>query len=206
MATRVPLALDDLQHGTWQRLLAPISSAFSALTGAQLSQNMDGNASFTNAIEVLDIHSIAAMEIAAWAAAAANDTTGTIELYGWPKQGFGRHLGTLGLIFGNFQSAANSGWHTPTGLAHQSVYLSFSPSTAYRGCDTYNETADYYGGIVGLGVPEADFPSHAFLTFANDCLHYLAAVPTLLPVTASTTLGVVFRTVALKQPLNSGYL
>lgn len=206
MATRVLRSIDDLAHGQWQLLLAPLSTAQTILTVAQVVQNMDANASFTEAIEVLDVHSLAAIEIAAWSAVAANDTTAVVELYGWPKQGPGRHLGTLGLTCGNFTSAASTGWHTIAGNAHASVRGSFLNATAYRGYDTYTETADIFGNIVALGTPEANFPCHATLSFLNDGLDFISAVPTTIPATASSTFGMVWRTVALKEPKNSGYL
>lgn len=183
------------QRDNWQ-VCKTRSVAQTALTVAKLTQNLR-TISFDEAtVDVMDVSSIAGLRLQPWGVA-SDDNSCVLDFYGWQLGGGGMHIGKLTCTFGNFTSAATTGFHTVAEKAytHPSILSAFDTATAYRGCDTIVATNDYESAFT-VYTAEANFPTHAVLSFAAAQYKYLAILATTL--TGATNVGCICRALALK--------
>lgn len=171
------------------------ANAMTALTAAQLSQHLFSiNYAGADTLQVINVACISALRFEVWGVASNNHSC-VFNLYGWPEVGHGHHIGTLTCTFGNFESAASTGFHT---VGHSSITRAFVPTQAYRGCDTYAETQDYEDAITVFSA-EADFPAFAEVSFANSQYAWFAAMPT--TITSATSVAAIFKALGVKSNL-----
>lgn len=203
-------------QAAWQ-LLKSRSIAQTALTAAQLSQNLRDVNFAESTVEVIDVSSYDSIRIQVWGEAANNDAP-VIDCYGWSHYGPGHWIGRVTLAYGNFTSAANTGFHAQT-ATHRSIRNAYLAATAYRGCDTYTVTADYEQELISdsAGTPifyqqhrtliapqtaagaspiVADFPSYLNVNFDRSKYKYFGVLVTTL---AGTNLGAIFKPLASRR-------
>lgn len=142
---------------------------------------------------------------------ASNNGTCNLQLYGWQKNGPGQHIATIAATFGNFTSAATTGFHAAVNV-FQPLAAAFLPGTAYQICDTFSVTNDYeklvfvdsaavtiphFKAIEVPGTQETDFPSYFIVDMTNAQYQYLGM--TADTFTSVTTVGAIYRPLGLKQ-------
>jgi len=197
----------------WQLLKSP-SIVQTALTAAQLSQNLRDVSFVESTVELLDVSSYDSIRMQVWGVAADNNAP-VIDLYGWSHYGPGNYIGRVTLAYGNFASPANTGWHAGV-ETHAGIRKAFLPGTEYRGCDTYTVT-DYEqeaitdsAGIfyqqhrsvvapqttLGVSPVLADFPGYLNVNFHRSQYKYFAVLVTTL---VGTSLGAIFKPLAFRE-------
>jgi len=227
MATAVAnIVRPDFEAGAlagWQLLKRP-TGAQTAPTAAQLMQPLvDVEWTITAAtdiVDVLDVERFSAIRFQVLGVA-SNNHAPVINLYGWHNGGPGHHIGVITLAFGNFTTAATTGFHA---TAHSSIKERFAPATAYQVCDTYTITSDlerengftntddntaagaYFdrhraltspSTTAGAGVVEADFPSYANVDLSRSRYKYLAVFVTAL--NSATSVGAIWTPICLRK-------
>lgn len=183
---------------SWQ-LFKSRTTAQTAVTAAKLTTPLRNVSFDEDNIEFMAVEGFDGIEVGIWGTASDNHAP-VINLYEWMEDGPGHHAGTITLAFGGFTSAATTGFHaisTNPGAAHKTIRDAFAPATAYRGCDTYTETADYTGGISVPGTQETDFPATFLWSFVNSRAKYAGILVTAL--NSATDVGAVFRPVWLRD-------
>lgn len=206
--------------GAWQ-LLKSLSIAQTAITAAKLSQNLRDVSFAESTVEFVDVSAFESIRVQVWGVASNNDAP-VIDLYGWSDTGPGAHIGKVTLAYGNFTSAASTGFHAQTQTS-KSIREAFVAGTAYQGCDTYTITADYeqeiYQSVDTAGIPitttfqnfrsinnaaatatvsplEADFPIFFTVDFSRSRYKYFGVLVTTL---AGTTLGAIYKPIKMRQ-------
>lgn len=196
MASMTILSLDE--NGEFlssPQLLKSPSIAQTALTAAQLMQNFRDVSYAESTVEICPVGSIPAIEVEVLGVAANNAgsvAAATLDLYEFAEAGHGFHVGQVSLVFGNFTTAATTGFHANT-KTHAAIRNAFAAGTAYRGVDTYTEVSDYPGSIVVAATQETDFPGRFIWTFANTNTKYVCALATSLGNAAATSIGAIFK-------------
>lgn len=217
--TILPIDTTGQALSGWQ-LLKSRSIVQTALTAAQLSQNLRDVVAVETTVEVIPVTIFDAIRFQVWGTASDNDAP-VVDLYGWDEPGPGFHIGKITLAYGNFTSAASTGFHAKA-ATHSSIRNAFDSATAYRGCDTYTVSNDYeqemfsytnatlaaeagqsHRAIVTpctqaatpLSPIHADFPSYAIVDFRRSRYKYFGVLVTTL---AGTNLGAIFKPVALR--------
>ena len=177
---------------SWQ-LLKSRTVAQTAVTAAKLSQALRDVSFAQDTFEFMDVSSLGAIRIQVWGVASANDAP-VLDLYGWSDSGPGMHVGKVTITYGNFTSAATTGFHAVP-EAHISIRDAFVAGTAYRGTDTYAATNDYEAAITAY-TEEADFPASFDVSFLNNQYQWFGAAVTTL---AGTNLGAIFKALSVKK-------
>lgn len=200
----------------WQACKS-LGIAQTLVTAAKLSQAIRDVSFAEDNFEFIDVSSFDTIRLQVWGVAADNDAP-VIDLYGWSDQGPGNHIAKVTLAYGNFTSAASTGFHA-NAQAHESIRQRFAAATAYRGCDTYTVTADYeqemisdsavtpiiyqqYRSVVSPGTAagaspvEADFPGYVTVDFRRSRYKFFCVACTTL---AGTTLGAIFKPVLMRS-------
>lgn len=186
------LPWDSSCHNQYQ-LCKSLTTGQTALTAAKLCEGWGAVQGAEDNHEVVGVGEFTAIKLQVWGVA-DNDHAPVITLTGWPESGPGQEIGVITLAYGNFTSAATTGFHADP-LTHKSIRDEFVAGTAYRGCDTYTETNDYEDAItVYTGL--ADYPGHAVVSFAKSQYKYFGIAVTTL---AGTTLGAICVPIGLRS-------
>lgn len=125
----------------WQCLKAPITTAETVLTAAQLTTNMREMTDDPDTIEVIPVEAFDAIQIMVLADGTANQSP-VLQFYGWSEWGPGHHIGTVTTDLGTCTSAGTTGFHAST-KTHKSIRDAFTATTTYEIADQYVITADY---------------------------------------------------------------
>lgn len=190
----------------WQ-LLKSRSIAQTILTAANLTTNLRDVNFSESTVEFLDVSLFSAIQVQVYGTAANNagspTTAVALNLYGWSDNGPGYHCGTVSVVFGNFTSAATTGFHASANT-HKSIRDAFDPATAYQGVDTFTETADYDGSITVPASQETDFPGSFIVSFANTRYKFFGVLVTSLGNVAATNVGAIYRPLAERSMMPYG--
>lgn len=177
----------------WQ-LLKSRTIAQTAVTAAKLCQNLKDVSFAEDTFDFVDVSSFGAIRFQVWGVA-DNNHTPVIDLYGWHDTGPGAHVGKVTLGYGNFTSAATTGFHANVST-HKSIRDKFDSTVAYRSCDVYTETADYEAAVAVTATAETDFPGYVDVDFTNNQYKWFGVAVTTL---AGTNLGAIFKPLSIRR-------
>lgn len=208
--------LNEPPHGSpadtarvWQ-LCKKLTTGQTAITAAQLTTNLRDITDFTNENnDFITVNKFRRIKVQVIGVAANNDAP-TIMLHAYPKYGPGHRMASIACAYGDFTSAATTGFHAST-KTHKTITDNFAAGTGYRICDTYTVT-DYEqrnttDGVVFAALHRgvsatttqasvspsiADFPNYFIVDFSDSYYHYFGIQVTTL---AGTTLGAIFQPV-----------
>ena len=181
---------------SWQALKAP-TGALTAATAAQLTTNLRDVSFAEDTVDFADVSGIQSLAVQIFGVS-ANNGTGTLEIYGWNDTGPGHHIAQVTLVFGNFTSAATTGFHAASATA-SNIRRLFAPATAYQGCDTFAIGAQYgtlieattaWNYVQIQAVAETDFPAEFVVNMHNGRFKYLGVLDTVL---SGTSIGAIYK-------------
>lgn len=188
---------------TWQ-LVKQLSAAQALLSAAELSMCLRDITAHNEAFDVFPVHCFNSLRCSVWGLGDATDTA-TVRVYGWDEGGPGHHVATVTCTFGNFTSAATTGFHASP-RTHQSIRDAFTPGTAYRGVSTHSDTnVDYDTGITINANEEADFPGKFTLVLSSaQSMQYKFVGFLVTAFTGNgTSLGVIAKPTTLRSQYTS---
>ena len=198
MADPVFLGVDQGRENleSWQ-LCKTLAAEGTILTAAKLAQSLN-DVSFAEAVDLFPVSRYGKIRVQVWGDTAADGNTIFIDVYGWSKDGPGHYVAELTGTFGNFTSAASTGFHTN---AHKSITNEFDAATAYRGCDTWAiaSNGDHDGAIsvVTAASQKANYPSYFTVDLTGGQYKYLSFHG--VGGTQSGSIAAIFKPLSLKK-------